>query len=206
MKESVLTATYGANIPTFFSGIKKVLDVGGGDGRRCAEEFYPGSEITVLDLKNGYDVMKKGLPRDHWDVILANHFIEHVSDPDYFLKECWNVMVPSHTVLDIGTPNLTAWFNRALFLFGYVPHSVELSRVHNVGKAFDWNEEELGGHVYVYSVPALVQLLTKFGFKITSVTGEASTFPCNPVIKIVDRAMTALSPNLASAFRIKCLV
>ena len=195
-----------ANTQTFFSGIKKVLDVGGGDGQRCAEEFYPNSEITVLDLKNGYDVMKKGLPRGHWDVILANHFIEHVSDPDFFLKECWNTMVPGHTVLDIGTPNLTAWFNRALFLLGYVPHSVELSRVHNVGKAFDWNEEELGGHVYVHSVPSLVQLLTKHKFKIISVKGEASTFPCNPVIRMVDRTMTALSPNLASAFRVKCLV
>lgn len=180
----------------------KVLDVGGNDGKR-AREFYPDSNVTVLDLKYQYDVMKLGLPDGNWDVILANHFIEHVSDPDYFLDECRRVM-DCDTVLNIGTPNLTAWFNRILFLFGYVPHSVELSKRHNIGKPFSWNCEELGGHVYVYTVPALTQLLQYHGFFIHEITGEASTYPCNFLIKGIDQTMTKISPCFASAFRIKC--
>lgn len=183
--------------------VMNVLDVGGKDGLRARNEFYPGSEVSVCDLTYGWDVMKYGLPEGTWDVILANHFIEHIPDPDYFLDECKRVM-KKHTVLDIGTPNLTAWFNRIFFLLGYLPHSVEVSKRHNVGKAFDWNNEELGGHIYVYSVPALLQLLKKHGFKILSVRGEASTYPASGVVKAIDACLTRLSPALASAFRVKC--
>ena len=181
----------------------KVLDVGGNDGVRAKEEFYPDSDVTVLDLKNGWDVMKFGLPFGDWDILLANHFIEHISDPDYFLEECKRAM-NSRTILDIGTPNLAAWFNRLLFLAGYVPHSVELSKKFNVGKPFDWGKEQLGGHIYVYTVPALIQLLKAHGFKILSVAGEPSTFPCQLFHHLVDGIITKLSPTLASAFRVKC--
>lgn len=181
----------------------KVLDVGGKDGRRAREEFYPGSEVTVIDLESGWDVMEDGLPDGDWDVILANHFIEHISDPDLFLEECKRIMKKG-TVLNIGTPNLAAWFNRILFLFGYVPHSVELSGYHNVGKAFNWNDEDLGGHIYVYTVPALTQLLRKNGFTIISTVGEPSTYRCGSIIGCIDKTLTKLSPSLASAFRIKC--
>lgn len=183
---------------------KKVLDVGGKDGRRAREEFYPGSEVTVVDLETGWDVMEDGIPKGDWDVILANHSLEHFSNPDLFLEECRNVMSP-RTVLDIGTPNLAAWFNRILFLFGYVPHSMELSTKYNVGKAFDWNKEGLGGHIYVYTVPALLQLLKHHGFRILSVQGEHSTYVCNRFITFVDRLAT-MNVNLASAFRIKCTI
>jgi len=180
----------------------KVLDIGGNDGKR-AQEFYPDSDVTLIDIKKGWDVMKWGIPKGNWNVLLANHFIEHIPDPDYFLTECAKVMNQG-TILDIGTPNLCAWFNRLTFLFGYVAHSVELSKRYNVGKPFGWNKEELGGHIYVYSVPALKQLLEKHGFNIISVTAEASTYPCNIVIRWIDKLMTWISPSLASAFRIKC--
>lgn len=180
-----------------------VLDVGGKDGMRAQYEFYPDSDVTVADLEFGWDVMKYGLPEGDWDIILANHFIEHIPDPDYFLDECRRVMKPQ-TVLDIGTPNLASWFNRILFLLGYVPHSVELSKRHNVGKAFNWNREDLGGHIYVYTVQALIQLLKHHGFKIKSVRGEASTYPTSGVVKAIDKSLTLLSPALASAFRVKC--
>lgn len=192
----------GNNTPTYSSNFN-VLDVGGNDGKRARDEFYPGSEVTVLDLKHGYDVMKEGLPDGKWDVILANHFIEHIPDPDYFLDECKRVMTPL-TVLDIGTPGLTAWFNRILFLFGYVPHSVELSKRFNVGKPFNWGKEKMGGHIFVYSLPAILELLKVHGFTIFEVKGEASTFPCPAPILWLDKFLTWLNPNLASAVRIKC--
>lgn len=206
MKEFVKIATSGNPTLTSSSTSKriKVLDVGGNDGK-VAKEHYPDSDVTTLDLKTGWDVMKFGLPFGDYNVILANHSIEHFSDPDYFLDECKKVM-NKETLLNIGTPNLTAWFNRIFFLFGYVPHSVELSKRHNVGKPFNWNKEELGGHIYVYTVPALLQLLKHHGFKIKSVVGEASTYPASGVVKWIDRGLTSLSPTLASAFRVKCTI
>lgn len=202
MKESVKTVMSGKVTPTYSSSFN-VLDVGGNDGKRCREEFYPGAKVKVLDLKSGWDVMKHGIPFGNWDVILANHSIEHFSDPDNFLENCRKVMRPN-TILEIATPNLTAWFNRILFLFGYVPHSVELSKICNVGKPFGWGKEPLGGHIYVYTIPALLELLRFHGFKVTSVKAEGSTYPCNIFIKLVDKLLTRLNPNFASAFRVKC--
>jgi len=201
--ESAKNVTFGKPILHYSSPLN-VLDIGGKDGKRCRES-YPSDNITVVDLVNGWDIMRKGLPDGDWDILFANHIIEHVSSPDFFLQECRRVM-SRKTVLEIGTPNLTAWFNRILFLFGYVPHSVELSRFFNVGKPFNWGSEQLGGHVYVYSVPAILDLLKHYGFKLISVVGESSTFPCNKIISYSDKILTKLNHNLASAVRIKCML
>lgn len=202
MKESAKNAMFGSSIPTSSSSSKRVLDVGGNDGKRSRKHF-PDASITVLDLKNGWDVMRMGLPYGDWEIVFMNHVIEHVSDPDLLLDECYKVM-SKDSVLEIGTPNLAAWFNRILFLFGYVPHSVELSKRYGLGKAFNWNDEELGGHIYVYTVPAIVKLLKIHGFRNIQVVGEASTYPCNPIIRFLDKVLTKLSPTLASAVRIRC--
>ena len=209
MKEYAKIVTSGKNTlissTTISTTIRnlKVLDVGGGDGKRASLEFYPDSEVKVLDIKTGWDVMEYGLPQGDWDVILANHFIEHIDDPDYFLEECRKVMTHK-TVLDIGTPNLNAWFNRLFFLFGYLPHSYEISYKKSYGKPFDWNKEEVGGHIRVMNVPSLIQLLKDHKFDVFSIEGEHSTFPCHFSVKYLDIFLTKLSPNLASAFRIKC--
>ena len=179
-----------------------VLDIGGGNGKR-SEELYPYTKVRVVDKKHRWDIEKKGLPKGKWDVILCNHVIEHLVDPDFLLTECYRVM-GKDTILDIGTPNLTAWFNRVLFLFGYVPHSMELSTRFNVGKPFDWGKEPLGGHIRIFTVCALVDLLKKYKFKVLSVVGEPSYFPCNIAIRTVDRVLTRLNPSFASMFRIKC--
>lgn len=186
------------------SSVSSVLDVGGKDGSRC-RQHYPHAEISVLDLIHGWDVMKDGLPEGDWDIIFANHSIEHFSDPDYFLEECKRVMKP-HTILEIGTPNMASWYNRILFFFGYVPNHIELSKKYNVGKPFNWGEVPLGGHIYVYTVPALKELLTKHGFRIISVTAESSTYPTNLIIRFIDKLATWISPNLASAVRVKCSI
>ena len=178
----------------------RVLDVGGGDGHRAREEFYPGAEVTTLDLQTGWDVMDAGLPDGTWDSLLLNHIIEHVSSPDYLLEECYRVM-DEWSVLNIGTPNLAAWFNRAFFLFGYVPHSMELSTQVNVGKWGPWNQEGIGGHRYVYTLPALTQLLEFHGFKVYLARGEASTYPCPAPIRWLDRQLTRRA-SLASALRV----
>lgn len=204
-KASAETATYGKiTLTSSLDSKRYVLDVGGGDGSR-ARKHFPDAEITVLDKVHGWDIMERGLPDGQWDIIFCNHIIEHVIDPDFLLDECKRVM-NSNTVLDIGTPNLTAWFNRALFLFGYVPHSVELSKRYGLGKAFNWNKEPLGGHIYVYTLPALKQLLKHHGFKIIERFGEASTYPAHPAIMWVDKIMTKLSPTFASALRVRCRI
>ena len=179
----------------------KVLDVGGNLGLR-AHKAYPEAEITVLDRKTGFDVTKEDFPGVEWDVVLSNHLIEHLENPDDFLDKCYRVM-DDNSILDISTPNLLAWFNRLVVMFGYLPHSYEVSYRHNVGKPFKWGTERIGGHLRVTCPRALKQLLERHGFEVLSVKGEHSTYPCHPLIGLIDRLLT-INPNLASSFRIKC--
>lgn len=180
----------------------KIYDIGGNDGLR-SRLAYPLADITVLDKKTGFDVEQQEIPRGYYpaDILLANHLIEHLWDPDSFLDKCYRAM-GNETILEISTPNLAAWFNRALFVFGYLPHSYEVSHTHNVGKISAWNKEKVGGHIRLFTPYALTQLLKKHALKVIDVQGEYSTYPCNLVIKVIDRVLT-LNPNLASAFRIK---
>ena len=205
MEEFVKTVTCGNHTQTYTSNFKKnIVDVGCGNSN-IVHQFYPNSKVTSIDKKSGWNVLTNGIPAGKWDIIFANHVIEHLDDPDTFLEHCKKAM-KSHTVLDIGTPNLCAWFNRILFLFGYLPHSYEVSYRKCYGRAFDWNDELTGGHIRVFSIPALVQLLIEHDFKIRSVEGEESYYPSNPIIKLIDKLLTKLSPTLASSFRVKCTI
>jgi len=179
-----------------------VLDVGGNDGN-VAQEKYPNSEITILDKKHGWDVTQRDLPMfPEWDVILCNHFIEHIEDPDSFLEKCKLVMTKK-TILDIGMPNLSSWYNRIFFLFGYLPQSYEISYRKIYGR-FIKDKTEPGGHIRVMNVPSTILLLKEHGFKILSVEGEYSNRA--GFISYFDRFITNLNLNLASAFRIKCTI
>ena len=42
--------------------VRRVLDIGGNDGKR-SQRTFPGADITVLDLKNGFDVTKSPPPK-----------------------------------------------------------------------------------------------------------------------------------------------
>lgn len=188
----------------------KILDLGGNDGIR-SRTAYPKADILVLDKKTGFDITTIPLPQGNWDIVLANHIIEHLMDIDDFLDKCYEVM-NEDTVLEISTPNLAAWFNRLLFMLGYLPHSYELSFKHNVGKIDQWGDERLGGHLRIFTPTALMQLLEKHGFKILNIKGEHTLYEememvgsqsPNIYIKALDIMLT-LNPNLASAFRIKC--
>ena len=193
--ESAKTVTSGKNTPRSF----KVLDVGGNDGARCRSHF-PDAEIEVIDIKNGWDVMTYGIPYGPWDVIFANHFIEHITDPDYFLEECRKAM-KHDTILEIGTPNLNSWYNRIFFLYGYLPQSYEISYRKIYGRAIE-DGTKPGGHVRVMNIPSLINLLKDHKFIIVEVEGEASNR--TGFIGFIDKFITKLNPNLASAIRIKC--
>ncbi len=67
--------------------------------------------------------MEEGIPYpdDSFDVVSAGEVIEHIYDPDRLLAETRRVLRPGgHVVLT--TPNLQAWYNRALFVAGDSAH------------------------------------------------------------------------------------
>lgn len=194
---SVKTAIFGGNTRTSF----KVLDVGGNDGS-VAREKYPDAEIEVIDKIHGWDIMEHGLPEGPYSVILANHILEHLPDPDFFLEECKKIMCSS-TILEIGMPNLNSWYNRIFFLLGYLPQSYEISYRKIYGRLIK-DGTGPGGHIRVMNIPSTIALLKDHGFKIISVKGEASNR--KGLIGLFDKFMTLLNINFSSAFRIQCII
>jgi len=193
----------GSAVPLAKSKLE-ILNVGGKFGHGAETRFYPGHNITTIDLVTGWDVMKKGLPAYNsypniaqWDVVLMNNFIEHVPNPDYVMDECRRVM-GRETILDITTPNMASWFNRILLLFGFMPHCCEVSERGNYGKLV---KTELAGHFRCFTHGALKEFLEAHGFQIIERTKEP--WLVNPVFGLFD-SFFSYFPSLESHTRFLC--
>jgi 2-polyprenyl-3-methyl-5-hydroxy-6-metoxy-1,4-benzoquinol methylase len=130
--------------------------------------------------KNGHNVkfcdLEKGLPfeANSFDVIYAAELIEHLYDPDFFLEEC-NRVLKKNGVIIVSTPNLQAWYNRVLFIFGIQPLFYEVStRSPQIGSSV-LRRVKKGkapvGHVHVFNRAGLVDMLRAEGFEMLQFLG-----------------------------------
>ena len=103
----------------------------------------------------------------YFDLITAVEVIEHLSYGDHLLMEVYRLLKSSGHLL-ITTPNLASWVNRLLLLFGIQPMFTEPSKYYWVGshkprrKASPSNY----GHKNLYTLRALKQILSLYGFNI----------------------------------------
>ena len=184
------------NINPFKAG-DKVLDLGCGSGE---------SGSTVKNKFNakvyGIDINKqavnkakeKGLiaqisdveqrwpfQNNFFDSIICTQMIEHLINPDFFLTESKRVL-KKKGLLIITTPNLAAWFNRLILLFGYQPFFTEVSTLDKtLGLSFTKNLTPIRkplGHLRVFTLKALREILILHDFEIIKVQGSVvSYFP-----------------------------
>jgi SAM-dependent methyltransferase len=84
------------------------------------------------------------------DFVIMSELIEHLVDPDATLDEARRVLVPGGTLL-LSTPNLAAWYNRALLLFGVQPIFSEVSLRGIYGRP----GKEVVGHLRLFTRRAL---------------------------------------------------
>lgn len=99
-----------------------------------------------------------------FDVILCSEVIEHLFAPDNVFKfAAKNLKNDGHLI--ITTPNLGVWFNRIILLLGYQPAFSEVSIRYNVGKLFTNDKENVGGHLRMFTLKALVELGEAYGLK-----------------------------------------
>jgi 2-polyprenyl-3-methyl-5-hydroxy-6-metoxy-1,4-benzoquinol methylase len=103
---------------------------------------------------------------DSVDVVIMFELIEHLVDPDAALAEVRRILVPGgHFVL--STPNLAAWFNRALLLVGVQPIFSEVSTTGVYGRP----GHDLVGHLRLFTHRALVEFLAASGFIEVNIVG-----------------------------------
>jgi SAM-dependent methyltransferase len=107
-----------------------------------------------------------------YDVMVCSEVIEHLVNPDNVFLFARQSLTPGG-VLIVTTPNLGAWFNRILLIFGYQPCFSEVSARYNVGKFGASVEKELarpvqevGGHLRMFTLRALVQLGQCYGLRL----------------------------------------
>lgn len=205
---------------TNFSG--KVIDLGCGDGGilKYIGKQFPDTQLYGADLsKTGVALAKKNkgvkakvvdfdqkLPykSNFFNFILNQEVIEHLQDPDSFMEEMYRVLKPGGSLI-LTTPNLLAWFQRALCVIGIVPTFHEVSkrnRQFGLGplKKVITNTQPVG-HIHVFTPAALTDMLTTYGFEVVKVAGARvpHRFP-QPVGAIYNGLDTVFQhlPSLAS--------
>lgn len=197
-----------------------VLDIGCGDGfflselDRLASLSARGWTLHGVDYSSAaleaararpYEFRRCNLeeripyPDDTFGVVTAGEVLEHIYDPDRLLREIRRVLRPGGH-LALTTPNLQAWYNRALFVAGIQPIFYESStKSSEIGAGplvrFKLSPDPVG-HVRVFNRRALVDLLQSEGFRVLTVRG--STFDRLP--GLISRADCSFArfPSLAS--------
>jgi SAM-dependent methyltransferase len=197
-------------------GPARILDAGCGDGTflgfletRLAAASLSGVDFSQDRLESRDPAratlrqadLNLGLPYEDgaFDIVYSGEVLEHLLDPDTFLRHVRRVLQEGGLFV-LSTPNLFAWYNRALMLCGIQPLFVEMSNVSGsigVGplKRFKLQERPVG-HIRIFHPQALRDLLELHGFRVLTIEGTSfERFP--GLLRRVD-SLVAKVPSLAS--------
>lgn len=193
----------------------KVLEAGCGNGEFAAilkerlSVNITGIEISKSGIKKakrkGVNVIRADLQNKfpfregEFDIIFSGQVLEHLYDPDFFLDECFRVIKKGGKLI-LTTPNLAAWFNRIIFLFGYQPFFMETSTVDKtVGLSFTrklTKERQVAGHIRVFTLGALKDILKLHKFQYETIKGYSGGY--FPIWMQLFDSFFSLVPPLAS--------
>lgn len=194
-----------------------ILDAGCGDGLLAKlMKNLTGAEVYGVDIsKKGLELTKRrgvivkecdlnrGIPftDESFDLVISHQVIEHLLNPDFFLRECERVLCrKGHLILT--TPNLAAWYNRLLLLFGIYPVFLEAStRDKLVGTKFlrrIAHSKQGVGHLRVLNLSALKDLLALNNFRLKKVLGLTRDFRLCLLMKAVYLFLDRIFANFPS--------
>ncbi|MFF5359759.1 methyltransferase domain-containing protein [Streptomyces scabiei] len=195
--------------PAARTGPRTVLDIGCGDGTAAATAapLLTGHRVVGVDWSQ--DALRRartripyairgeltdgGLPlrAESADAVLFSEVIEHLVDPDAALDEIRRVLRPGGHLM-LSTPNLAAWYNRALLLAGVQPVFSEVSLRGIHGRP----GTEVVGHLRLYTARALREFVAASGFEVVRLRGAPFHGVPRP-LRPLDRVACA-APSVAS--------
>ncbi|MCX4810858.1 class I SAM-dependent methyltransferase [Streptomyces sp. NBC_01239] len=186
---------------------RTVLDIGCGDGTAAATAapLLTGHRVVGVDWSQDAltrarthlpctvrgELIALPLRSGSADAVLFSEVIEHLVDPDTALAEIRRVLRPGGHLM-LSTPNLAAWYNRALLLAGVQPvfSEVSLRAIHGrPGK-------EVVGHLRLYTPRALREFVAAAGFTVVGLKGAPFHGVPRP-LRPLDR-LACVRPQLAS--------
>ena len=129
--------------------------------RAMAMEGYASDASAGLNFETG-----------SFDVVVCGEVIEHVVDTDGLVSEILRVLKPGG-VMVLTTPNLAYALNRAILLLGLQPLFTETSLRKNMGRRWRFLGQSgpVQGHLKVFTIGALRELVTACGFEDPQVQG-----------------------------------
>ncbi|EAP99250.1 hypothetical protein JNB_03740 [Janibacter sp. HTCC2649] len=129
--------------------------------------------------------------------VVAGEIIEHVPDPDHFLREIRRVLEPGGHLI-ISTPNMVSWANRILVPLGVQPLGTETSSEIALGRKHRvlGQGNQVQGHLKVFTHKALKEILERYGFVVTRREGVPTFFP--PPIDKLDKVLSRRLVPVAS--------
>ena len=153
-----------------------------------------------------YDLNKELPLKAHsCDIIVSDQVIEHLTNPETFIKEVYRVLKPGGYAI-ISTENLSSWNNLLALLFGYGPPPMHYSDEKNISGIPLLSPNY--GKTYIYDYPPHVKLFTRHvlkelfkihGFQIEKLTGGGYY----PVPKFLMRMMSKIDPTHSPYITIK---
>lgn len=156
----------------------KVLDIGCGNGF-----FLDG--LTKIGINNVYgvepslkmaneapkkfrknikiDIFKPGLfPENYFDVVSCFHTLDHVTDPNEFIKTTWDILVPGGYAL-------------------FVVHNADSLFAKIFGEKWPIFDIE---HIYLFNNNTLNSLFSKYSFKNIKTFGVKNIYPLSYYVKM----------------------
>lgn len=132
-----------------------------------------------------------------FECVVAGEIIEHVPDPDSFLREIRRVLKPGGTLI-VSTPNMVSWANRVLVPLGVQPLGTETSSEIALGRrhAVLGQGNQVQGHLKVFTFRALAEILERYGFAVRQREGVPAFFP-KPIDRF-DRFVSRHALSVAS--------
>jgi SAM-dependent methyltransferase len=136
----------------------------------------PGNEFGRLPacftfLQGDVDGAALPFPDETFDIVTCNHVLEHVFETELLLDEIRRTLKPDGFAV-VSVPNVAAWMNRLLFLFGIQPLGSELgTRSITYGFRPNAGKGRLGafspsGHIRDFTPFGLRDLLEACGFHV----------------------------------------
>lgn len=167
--------------------------------------------VVTLFENSGIQALKLDIARDllpltdgSQDVVVLSEVIEHLHGADGALTEIRRVL-HNEGLLVLTTPNLAAWFNRIILLFGRQPVFTETGGEWVFGREPFAAASRPVGHLQVYTPRALASLLRYHNLRPLSQMGLPleSRAQVPRITRLMDGALAKL-PNLAAGQLLVC--
>jgi len=194
---------------------EKVLDVGCADGYVLSrilknngsigygidndkELLEKAKEKGIITKKVNLETDAFPFPNETFDLVFCGETIEHIYNTDFLLEEIRRVLKNNGTLI-LTTCNLASLTNRIFLLLGFHPGGTEVSPKYFVGNPFI--KVKASGHIHVFTLAALKELLEIHGFEIEKIKGASQTV--HKKFRILEKIIS-LKPSLASVLIVQC--